>query len=59
LHPAAGFDPKTLHKMTDLKLLDCWRLPVHDEVFFLDTAAGGNVTTKSSLWNLGNRYATP
>jgi hypothetical protein len=54
----AGFDPKVLHKMTDPKLQRWWRLPVHDEVFFLDGASHANITSKIGLWDLGNRYDT-
>jgi hypothetical protein len=51
----AGFNLKKLHKMSDPRLLSWWRLPQHQEVFFLDSVAGGNITTNTSLWDLGNK----
>jgi hypothetical protein len=53
---AAGFNAKVLHKMTDPKLMAWWGMPVHDEVFFLDGATKGNISSLTSLWDLGNRF---
>jgi hypothetical protein len=41
--------------MTDPKLMDWWVLPLHDEVLFLDGTHKGNITSRTSLWDLGNR----
>ncbi|KAF6262350.1 hypothetical protein COO60DRAFT_649798 [Scenedesmus sp. NREL 46B-D3] len=51
-----GFDPNALSTMADPRLMSWWRLPLHQEVFFLDGAARGNLTSSTSLWDLGNKY---
>ncbi|WIA18485.1 hypothetical protein OEZ85_009939 [Tetradesmus obliquus] len=51
-----GFNLKKVHKMADKRLLDWWRLPKHTETFFFDSVGGGNITTNTSLWDMGNKY---